>query len=746
MDNFAGSEPRNFIPFYLGERSNGQPRQVLVEDNKNEEPPMNPSTDVAEETVSPGTAANVLQTDSSIQLLPSAIEIIEGTPSQSSTEKEAPETADSSVTALKTFTSNIPHSPDYSPSLLNLLKTDSSSSGESVQSYFTKKVSRIEEGPNESPLVAGSSSSQKESVSEPITINPGSNTQIGTDPKATKPEDLTTAQQLDSPGTESEHEGGQVASKRPRIGSTTAFGSYPQSESRSTNPLGNEKPTAQSSDEMELEGAQTQGILSSSEFAVDTDHDSITNPAGSTIAQALKARTENHAAEANDTDSALLPVGLPRSSRSASLGPSSRALIKEFFTNSEKFDFPKGHATVAFTEDQISTVIKAVADETTRSTIGVIESLIQKASQLRIGPEDDLENTLSKSGTRYPRRAGSVSSGRHSDTSGAIRSDDNFSSIGYSYEGSDVAMIDAPPGTSGGFSCGPHDLASSMDVLDAGSPETQTLAALKAEALGEKSKRTRNRRGKITTKPQSSGARRKITRSCKIMKEAYFQGMEWTRTFVSGPMDPQWNPYKFYCQICKANISIYGKGAREILRHHTSEKHLRKDQRWRYEYLYTVDPVTRTKINHVRGQDGKLLTPYQLEMELPKFIDAPLVEIGKKLPFYDEYMAGADYMSSSSGNRARVQLSVLAKFLPFNGDIELLKSFWGDVGVIVNHQSLFTDFNWGEERLSVSSSLFALFDLGIDVSTLDIEILVHFKVLSHLVSAAISSHVSGASV
>ena len=711
MDNFAGSEPRNFIPFYLGERSNGQPRQVPAQDNENEEPPMNPATDVAKETVSPGTAENELPTDprtqsTSVHLLPSAIEIIEGTSSQGSTEKDSSEPIDSSTAALKSFSSNIPQSPDYSPSLLNLLKTDNSSSGESVQSYFTKKVSRIERGLNESPLVISPSSSQKESVSDPITINPGPSTQVETDLEAAKPEDDTPAQQLDPLENESEHEGGQVASKRPRIGSTTAFGSYPQTESQPANLSENKEPSVQSSDEMELEGAQAHAALSSSEFAVDTDHDSITNPAGSTIGQALKARTNNHAAGVNDTDAAFLPVGLPSTSRNTLLGPSSRALIKEFFTNSEKFDFPKGHPTVAFTEDQISTVIKVVADETTRSIIGIMESLIQKASRLRIGPEDDLENTPSKSGSRYPRRAGSVSSGRHSDTSGAIRSDDNFSSIGYSYEGSDVAMIDVPPGTSVGVSCGSHDPASDMEIPDADSPGTQTLAALKAEALGPKNKHTRNKRGKFTSKPQGSNTRRKITRSCKIMKEAYFQGMEWTRTFVSGPMDPRWNPYKFYCQICKANISIYGKGAREILRHHTTEKHLRKDQRWRYEYLCTVDPVTREKIHHVRGKDGKMLTPYQLEMELPNFIKAPLVEIGKKLPFYDEYMAGADYMSSSSGNRARVQLSVLAKFLPYNGDIELLKSFWSDVGVIVNHQSLFTDFNWGKERLSVSSGLF----------------------------------------
>ena len=59
-------------------------------------------------------------------------------------------------------------------------------------------------------------------------------------------------------------------------------------------------------------------------------------------------------------------------------------------------------------------------------------------------------------------------------------------------------------------------------------------------------------------------------------------------------------------------------------------------------------------------------------------------------------------MSSSSENRARIQVFVLGRFLPRYGDIELLCHFWRDIGVIVNHQSLFTDFNWTKEQLTVS--------------------------------------------
>ena len=127
--------------------------------------------------------------------------------------------------------------------------------------------------------------------------------------------------------------------------------------------------------------------------------------------------------------------------------------------------------------------------------------------------------------------------------------------------------------------------------------------------------------------------------------------------------------------------------------------------RWRYDYLSVEDPVTGTVRHNVKGKDGRLLTPYELELENPKFKDVPLVDIGEKLPFYDEVMAGKDHMTSSSESRARVQISILGHFLPSFGDIGSSRSLWRDIGVVVNHQVLFSDFNWGKERLSVSIGL-----------------------------------------
>ena len=54
--------------------------------------------------------------------------------------------------------------------------------------------------------------------------------------------------------------------------------------------------------------------------------------------------------------------------------------------------------------------------------------------------------------------------------------------------------------------------------------------------------------------------RRLMSRPGKVMKPAYFKGIQWTKVFVTGPLDPVHNEYKFYCQICKTNVSIFSKG------------------------------------------------------------------------------------------------------------------------------------------------------------------------------------------
>ena len=137
----------------------------------------------------------------------------------------------------------------------------------------------------------------------------------------------------------------------------------------------------------------------------------------------------------------------------------------------------------------------------------------------------------------------------------------------------------------------------------------------------------------------SRPARKRRRLACstgKVMKEAYLNGIKWTRTFVTGPLDPEHNRHKFYCQICKTNVSIFSKEAREIIRHYQTESHLRKDQRWRFEHLRIADKIIGQLKHEVRGKDGHVLTALELEKEKPLFENAVLVDIGDKHPFYDD--------------------------------------------------------------------------------------------------------------
>ena len=149
--------------------------------------------------------------------------------------------------------------------------------------------------------------------------------------------------------------------------------------------------------------------------------------------------------------------------------------------------------------------------------------------------------------------------------------------------------------------------------------------------------------------------------------------------------------------------AISAKGPKETLWHYSTERHRRKGQRWRYEHLTIEDPLTKKPRYQVRGRDGKLLSNYQVQHELPKFIDAELVDIGEKLLFYHEAIAGADYSTSSLQNWARLQISALGHVLPITGDVIILRAMWKNIGRVLNHQALFCSINWSADWLSVSS-------------------------------------------
>ena len=152
----------------------------------------------------------------------------------------------------------------------------------------------------------------------------------------------------------------------------------------------------------------------------------------------------------------------------------------------------------------------------------------------------------------------------------------------------------------------------------------------------------------------------------------------------------------------KKNFSIRTKGTMEILKYHRTEKHLRRDQRWRYEHLKSTAPVTLKTQHRVRGRSGKILTKLELAKELPKFIHAELVDIGERFPFYEDFIRGRTTPLVTPKSRARTQLCIVADFIQHHGDIAILRSMWAKISSFTDHQAALCDFDWGEVRMTVS--------------------------------------------
>ena len=384
------------------------------------------------------------------------------------------------------------------------------------------------------------------------------------------------------------------------------------------------------------------------------------------------------------------------------LSAKGRTIIRKYFTAATPIRLPVGHSTVAFNQEQMHAILRTVADESALSSYHMMKSLLLHAST---GTSQDKKRKmprrcptparhLAESSGEEDSQRGNTSDGY---TSGAINSDEDPYQLG-SISGTDVISETDPlsltpmtsmenrPNTSRA------DNATPTSGSGYSSTDYQPLSAL-------------GRTKDTATLPRSPPRKKRklMSKPGKVMKDAYFKGIQWTRTFVTGPVDPIHNKFKFYCMLCKTNVSIYSKGAREILRHYKKEGHLRKDQKWRYVHLQETDSITGVVTHQVRGKDGYVLTPYELEKEKPHFIDAPLIDAGGRYPFYDDYMASIGGITNPSDLRTSTLISLIGTFVPQDGNLSLLQNLWTRVGVFTNHQALFSSFDWGSATLTVSS-------------------------------------------
>ena len=109
------------------------------------------------------------------------------------------------------------------------------------------------------------------------------------------------------------------------------------------------------------------------------------------------------------------------------------------------------------------------------------------------------------------------------------------------------------------------------------------------------------------------------------MKKVY-AATELGRFFVTGPLDAANMPSRFYCRLCRKNVSVLTHGHHEVLRHFQGRRHFAHDQRLRLE----------TPGWRVLDFQGNPLSEDGLECQREKIQKGPLVVRDREHPFSED--------------------------------------------------------------------------------------------------------------
>ena len=52
---------------------------------------------------------------------------------------------------------------------------------------------------------------------------------------------------------------------------------------------------------------------------------------------------------------------------------------------------------------------------------------------------------------------------------------------------------------------------------------------------------------------------------------------------ATGPIDPEKTPYKWWCPVCRSELSLMSRGTLELMAHYRCDSHLIKEHRMRME-------------------------------------------------------------------------------------------------------------------------------------------------------------------
>ena len=164
--------------------------------------------------------------------------------------------------------------------------------------------------------------------------------------------------------------------------------------------------------------------------------------------------------------------------------------------------------------------------------------------------------------------------------------------------------------------------------------------------------------------------------------------------FATGPLDRHKSPYKWWCRVCRVELSLMSRGVLELLSHYRTENHLIKEHRIRLEIPGT--PLIDRYENELVGlplQEAKRIAK-ETHPIAPQ-LDACRLLVGQnKLP---------DLSSSTTpSSDVLAQISILGQGLRYGGHVDSLVSIWNEMVQLSPSCEERFPYSWSKQRIFVS--------------------------------------------
>ena len=177
--------------------------------------------------------------------------------------------------------------------------------------------------------------------------------------------------------------------------------------------------------------------------------------------------------------------------------------------------------------------------------------------------------------------------------------------------------------------------------------------------------------------------------------------------FATGPQNKERDPHRWWCRVCRVELSLKTRGALELLSHYRTDTHLTKEHRIRLEIpgMTLYDKQERALLG-LELQEAKRAARVAHPI-VPQLDGCRLLVGQERLP---------DLTSNSSPSEdVLAQIGLLEHGLRHGGHVSILIGIWEDMVKLSPNNSQSSIYNWSNHRLFVSiipfpSSFFYFFD------------------------------------